>query len=251
MGGFHKRYLNLIRQNKPKPQTNLNRVQLHCLNNIQNDKRFIIIPTDKNLGPSIWERESYVKNCLDEHLLDPTTYQRLDPETARHRRYNTRAKLKQLVRIAGDEDSIDPADIQYFKRSFGKTDLRCPQFYATPKVHKTPLKTRPVVSCINSFNEIVSKWLDYQLQRVIHLCPSYIKDSNEILNDMQKLEPLPPGARLFTADATAMYTNIDTKHGIQTIQKWLEKHKGELPPNYPSQLIVELLEIVMTDTFQP
>jgi hypothetical protein len=55
-----------------------------------------------------------------------------------------------------------------------------PQFYIMPKVHKTPFaSTRPVESCINSFSEVASKWLDYQMTQLLHMSRTYIKDSNE------------------------------------------------------------------------
>ena len=47
-------------------------------------------------------------------------------------------------------------------------------------------------------------------------------NSDELIDMMRALGPLPPGAKLFTADATSMYTNIDTDHAIQVIGDWLE-----------------------------
>jgi hypothetical protein len=54
------------------------------------------------------------------------------------------------------------------------------QFYIMPKVHKTPFASmRPVESCINSFSEVASKWLDYQMTQLLHMSRTYIKDSNK------------------------------------------------------------------------
>ena len=38
---------------------------------------FIVIPTDKNLGPAILERSVYTKRAFDDHLNDETTCRRL------------------------------------------------------------------------------------------------------------------------------------------------------------------------------
>jgi len=43
----------------------------------------------------------------------------------------------------------------FFSRSF-KGHHHNPIFYSMPKVHKSPLKLRQVVSCVNSFNAIFS-----------------------------------------------------------------------------------------------
>jgi hypothetical protein len=150
-----------------------------------------------------------------------------------------------------DHPLLTKAEVDYFQRSFAAEPIRHPpQFYILPKVHKTPWKTRPVVSCIGSFNKIASKWLDYKLAKVVYLCPSHTKDSYQILDDLKQLGPLPPSARLFTANAVSMYTNIDTKHGLQTIQKWFDLHGREILRKYPSfpfELVMTLLRLVMTN----
>jgi hypothetical protein len=54
-----------------------------------------------------------------------------------------------------------------------------------------------------------STWLDYRMNDLLHIIPSYIRDSKALLKVFKTLY-LPPGIRLFTANATAMYTNIET-----------------------------------------
>jgi hypothetical protein len=88
--------------------------QLTTLKSLKNNTDFIIIPSDKNLGPTI----------------------------------NRSLNLKH----------------------------RIPIFYGMPKVHKTPLKLCPVVSCVNSFSSILSNWLDFKMKELLHKIPSYIKD---------------------------------------------------------------------------
>jgi hypothetical protein len=70
---------------------------------------------------------------------------------------------------------------------------------------------------------------------------SYTKNSFSILEDL-KNKALPPGALLFTADATSMYTNITTSVGINNIKQLMENH---LPPNYPKELILDILTTIM------
>jgi hypothetical protein len=102
-----------------------------------------------------------------------------------------------------------------------------------------------VVSGIATVNEPLSKWIDIQLQRVIHLCPAYLKDSWQLLRELKNLPSLPPDAICFTADAVSMYTNIDNTHGIETIGRWFALHKSDMPYNFPTLKILEGLDIIM------
>jgi hypothetical protein len=57
---------------------------------------------------------------------------------------------------------------------------------------------------------------------------------------------LPAHARLFTSDATAVYTNIEPAVGISAVKAWLSDYETELPKGLPSQIVLEALELVMT-----
>jgi hypothetical protein len=62
---------------------------------------------------------------------------------------------------------------------------------------------------------------------------------------------LPPNARLFTADATTIYTNIEPAVGIAAVQQWLIDFDSELPEKIPSAIIIKALKMVMTrNTFK-
>jgi hypothetical protein len=175
---------------------------------LRDDTRFIICLTDKNLGPAIIERDVYIRMALTEHLQNGNAYRRLSPEDASSLVANTKNELKQL--ITEYANCLSKAEHIYFKRSY-KVDHRIPLFYLTMKVHKTPMASRPVMSCVGSFNEIFSKWLDYQMSRLLPLSKTYLRDSSQVLSKLKSLGQLPPNARLFTADAVSMYTKL-TQH---------------------------------------
>jgi hypothetical protein len=246
---FRKRVYSLVAKNKPPPRSNLTKRQEEILSSLRRAKQFIILPTDKNLGPAIMERSTYITRCFNDHLLNESTYKVLTAKKAYEMRYNARAAITKAAGRAVQHLSIPLAERDYFSRSFREKKIRRPpQFYLLPKVHKTPMKTRPVVSCVGSFNEIASKWLDYKLAKIVHLCPSYTKDSYQILDELKALGTLPPNARLFTADAVSMYTNIDASHGIEIIGKWLELHRSEICnicTDFHFELVLQLLKIVM------
>ena len=118
-------------------------------------------------------------------------------------------------------------------------------FYAMPKVHKTPYTTRPVVSCVNSFNAILSTWLDFRMKQLIPFVPSYLPNSDALLAALKALPNLPENAKIFTADAISMYTNIDSHTGINAFEQWFSLYSHEIPADFPCQLFLQVLTFVM------
>eukprot|EP00956_Cyclotella_meneghiniana_P045878 scaffold388664_cov351-Cyclotella_meneghiniana.AAC.1 len=58
--------------------------------------------------------------------------------------------------------------------------------------------------------------------------PSYFKDSFVLKALLDTLQ-LPPNAKLFTADAVSMYTNIKTKEALEAIGNFIVENHGEFP----------------------
>ena len=215
------------------------------LRTLPSDNDFIVIDTDKNLGPAILNRSVYKQRCLDDHLLDNKTYRQLSKEAAELRLQAATFNFTRLIRAYRKD--LSTSDRVYFERCF-EEDKRMPQFYCTPKVHKKPKwKTRPIVSCVNSRMGDLSKRVDVQLQKVVHLCPCYLKDSRSLLRKLKRLGKLPPTAALVTADAVSMYTNIDTQHGLQVLKQWFQLHEHELPEKFPTSMVLKATKLVMSN----
>jgi hypothetical protein len=189
------------------------------------------------------ERTSYIERALKDHLLDRTTYTRLSPDDVRKSDKATEAELKAL--LTSYESILPEHEMVYFKR-YLQQDHRQKQFYITLKVHKKPMSSRPIVSCCGSLTEGFSKWLDAKMKLLIPFLPTHLRDSNQVLAELKKIGPLPRHAKLFTADAVSMYTNINTKHLLEVFRKWFDKLSDRLPSDFPVSFFLRVLEIVMT-----
>ena len=82
---------------------------------------------------------------------------------------------------------------------------------------------RPIVLSSGTFIVDLSKWVDYWLQQLMPLVPSYIQDSIELFDDIKLLGKLPNIACLIKIDVISMYTNIETNHSIAIMNAWLNK----------------------------
>ena len=143
--------------------SNLTNLQKSQINLLRSNRDFVILISDKNLGPAIMERDLYIKNILREHLLDGKTYSQISEnegnETLEFVETETRKLLREYKKYISEEE------LCYFNRGLAK-NKRIPQFYGLPKVHKNkiPMPFRPVVSQCGSVFSVISTFIDYILQ---------------------------------------------------------------------------------------
>ena len=233
----------LIKDNKQPRQHNLPPDVRKTLKELIDDKRFIVLPTDKNLGPCILERTTYIERCLKDHLLDETSYKQLSKAVALRKIDQAVGEMRNLVMSNWEE--LPKNEFTFLKRALKLEKPRIPQFYAPSKVHKDPWKTRPVVSCVNCSLGYLSKWVDRWLQKLLDLCPGYLQDSQALIDKLRNHGPIPKTAVLVVADAVSMYTNINTTHALDTMKKWLDLFKDQLPLGFPTKMVLDALELIM------
>jgi hypothetical protein len=67
----------------------------------------------------------------------------------------------------------------------------------------------------------------------------YLRDSLHVIKLITNLGKLPPNARLFTSDATTMYTIIEPNVDVQTIIELIASLANTPPPNFlPSKVSI-------------
>jgi hypothetical protein len=84
------------------------------------------------------------------------------------------------------------------------------------------------------------------MKRLIPLIPSYLKNSSDLIKALKVLH-LPPNAKLFTADATSMYTNINTTLGLQAINNLIDIYHEETSGSFPKEFFLTTLEVIMNN----
>jgi hypothetical protein len=224
---------------KRRVNPNLLMFQRQILNDLRNSKEVLIVMTDKKLGPAVIERDVYIKRVFADHLLKPETYRRIQPNEAAELLTTLKMKVGQFAQSF--KNTLPENETEYLLRSI-KQHKKIPSFYLTTKIHKTPMATRPIVAIRGSITSGLGCWLDQQLQPLCKKLPTYLKSSFELTELLNDLPDLPPGTKLFTADAVSMYTNIDTDHAFSVIQRFL-------PTTLMNKAIMTALENIMKHNF--
>ena len=237
---FSKHYKKLYHQKHGT--SNLLPLQRRGLRLLQADPTNIIVQCDKNLGPAIIETQQYINLAFRDHLSDNDTYHYVNPNEALLWDDRIRTLLTKWLNKWKKQ-------VSKMERKFIKAALTDPAtdaiatLYLTMKVHKSPLKTRPIVSCSGTLLYALGIWVDDKLQRVATRQKSYFKSSTILKDEIINII-VPSKGKLFTADAVSMYTNIDTKRAIPVIARYLKQHEAMFP-DVPTAAVVEALEIVM------
>ena len=226
-----------------KTSKNLSLLQQKLLRQLQNNKDFLVVPSDKNLGPVILERRKYIQRCLSDHLLK-STYQRMTESQATNFVTKTRALLQRFIL---KHDVFSRLDWNYLDRYETTCTDPFGYFYALIKVHKSPWQLRPIVSLSGSLLFGVGKWLDQQLQPFIKKLPTYLSSSYALKSQLDYL-PLSgtsfENMSMFTGDITAMYPNIQIADALPKIQFYLSTATQCSAPLRTA--ILEALELIMS-----
>ena len=227
-----------------KATPNLSTTQQRILRDLRTNDNIVILSADKGLGPVGVTRTKYIEWGMT-HLNDITTYSHISNEEAHRASDDLYHQIFQWTRkhrsALGDstteyiQDKIKHARIDPFG-----------YFYLLAKLHKSPISTRPVCSDCASLPHSVGKWVDRQLQPIVKTQHTYFKNSFELKQLFDTMEPLPPNASLFTYDAVSMYTNIDTSQCIERLTSFLSDTETikKFPHLKPTALI-EAINIVM------
>ncbi len=165
--------MNRANDKKIKEASRINNLQTHTftsltpnqkitLNELKQSTEFIIMPSDKNLGPAIMNREEYIKQVLTEHLLTPS-YLKMNTNLATAQISHTKQLL--ITTFQTFKHTLSRPELDFFTRSF-KNQHRTPIFYGMPRFtkHQYNLDQWSVVltaSLQYSVHGLTSAWRNY------------------------------------------------------------------------------------------
>jgi hypothetical protein len=213
-----------------------------------NQDSLVLKPADKGSGIVIMDREFYSRGVHEYINSNPNffTLVRVDPTPALLSHINS--ELNSLRR-SGHLDYRTSRML-----SPDNASARCPYLYGLPKIHKTPVAFRPIVSGNGHPTEKLSIFIDFLLQPYVTLNDLYLKDSTDLLNSLNPIRNLDPdNTTLFSLDVVSMYPNIPLNELIDSILTTLHsypqtmlKHKST---QYSTPLIKKLLELVLFNNY--
>ncbi|XP_053087907.1 uncharacterized protein LOC117596799 isoform X1 [Pangasianodon hypophthalmus] len=222
---------------------NLTATERRALKELQTNRDIIIKPADKGSAIVIMDKQQYLLEA--NRQLNNTNHYTLLPHSLQQ---ETQSLVTSILQDLKQKGFINTKQFNYL---IGPNPPRQRKFYLLPKIHKDPQawtvpsevpQGRPIVSDCGSETYNVAQYIDYFLNPVSQLHPSYLKDTYDFINKIKNMT-IPDSAFLFTVDVESLYTNISTEAGLQAITKCFNRYPDS---SRPDAELLQLLEINLT-----
>jgi hypothetical protein len=156
---------------KPRPaRPNLLPIQSRVLSDLKSQQDFLIVPTDKNLVPSIIEKEEYIRTAMRDYLNVTANYKVLGNLHQVQATHHLKVSIVQWLKV--HKDSISKSERKHIKQHLTNNKSPFGRFYLHMKVHKKKpnelIPSRPIASCPSSLLYPIGVFIDDKLKVVAH-----------------------------------------------------------------------------------
>jgi hypothetical protein len=182
------------------------------------DNQYIITDTDKNLGITVSKHNWIVKKSQD-LLNDINNYRCLPHNEAIKILNNKCAQMEMLAEYASEHiDRFEGivANFMQLKITLRGEGHHISTFYGIPKIHKSPVKMRPIIPCHLAIINPAAKYVSKKLKPLIHMAPTIIYRTKDLAQKLSNLSINPQhNWYIVTGDMVAYYPNIPLNYCIE------------------------------------
>ena len=193
---------------------NCTREEREALHDLCHNADIIVKPADKNLGLTLISKEWYITEC-ERQLSDTNTYARVHGVSAA-------GIQKKMLDFIATLEGLIPANEHKWLTQETRRLSQLPQFYVMPKLHKNPVKGRPIVASHSWCTWPLSKWVANRINIYAAAQDTVLTDTNaliELLRGMVMSED--DDIVLSTADVESLYTSIPIPGALSALEERL------------------------------
>ena len=209
-----------FKQRVTKP--NLSREERNALLSLRQRTDIVVKPADKGGAVVVWARDLYLQEA-ERHLSDTNFYQKLDHD-------HTTENNEKVIGVV--KEAISKGELPAMASNLIVEHPRTSKFYLLPKIHKPGNPGRPIVSACNCPTELLATYLDKITTPLVESLPSYVKDTNHMLDIAQSFRFSGPHNYVFTMDVKSLYTVIPNNDGLLALTP-LPQQTGRASATYP------------------
>ena len=191
---------------------NITADERQALRNLKRNTEVVIREADKGSAVVVMSRERYIAEA-NRQLSDTDVYQQVSSTVF----FDVIEEVKDILSRLRKSGVITKDMAAYAV----PVDSKPARFYILPKVHETGCPGRPIVSAVGSPTEGLSVLVDHFIQPFVPNIPSFILDTQDCLDKLHALWPLPVESILCTIDVTALYPSIPHDDGLANLRNAL------------------------------
>ena len=119
-----------------------------------------------------------------------------------------------------------------------------PCFYGIPKIHKEPVKLRPIIPCHSAVQNSAAKYVSKRLKPIIKSAPTILHGTKDLAIKLSKLKLTDQKYFIVTSDVVAFYPSIPIENCIDiTLAYFKEFYYRKTDKNNQGRLIDTLIFI--------
>ncbi|XP_049868146.1 uncharacterized protein LOC126368293 [Pectinophora gossypiella] len=201
------------------PPNNITPAERLALREVRADEDILVLKADKGNATVILDVNEYDEK-IRALLADDTTYKQVN--------YNPTARVaNRTKRLLQECKPILPDDV-YQCLSRPKT-TQPPRLYGLPKVHKTGVPLRPIVSQINTPTYDLAKHVARVLQNLVGHTSSFVRDSRQFVDFLSRMN-VEKEEVMVSFDVESLFTNVPVQECLEVVKKKL--HDNNIPMEY-------------------
>lgn len=199
----------------------LNLVWLSNLKSYLSDHEYMVTQTDKNLGIAVITKQWFIENTT-KLWNDPLNYRKISSAERQLSLEKARTTVTELSELA---ESMGNDQLATFLRSkvpeSEHEESVVPTFYGIPKMHKQPVKMRPIVPCHSNAQAPAAVVVSKMLKPLLEAQPWILQGSKDLAQKLSalKLDPYRK-AWIVSGDIVAYYPNIPLRKCLGIVGKW-------------------------------
>ena len=221
-----------------KPKHNLSQNEFRAIAELKHNSALNLKKADKGTTTVIMNKTDKIKEA--QVLLDNGEhYNPLRQPMVK----DTQQRVNQIITQLRQGNHIDDMTAKWLSQT--PSPPRIPIFYTLTKIHKPKPVGRPIISGCEGPTERISSFVDRLLQPIAQRQKSYIKDSTDFINFVERTK-IRQDAILVSMDVTSLYTNIPQEEGITTVCRAYDAFHNNNPP-IPTKYLRELLDLILKE----
>ena len=221
------------------------------------DNEYVVTATDKNLGVAVSQR-SWIIEKTTQCLANPREYRPVPAPEAKRILDTKHTKMLLLSRQSEDFDYKYGSLSEFLKSKVTPPgeEHHIPHFYGIPKIHKQPVKFRPILPCHSAIQNPAAKFCSKMLKPLVAEARTVIHGSKDLATKLSSLRLHTwRNYYIVTGDVVAYYPSIPLRKCLDRVTEMYTDHllNSEEKWMYPQErdklmkLFMDCLEVGNTE----